>query len=99
MYKGFILLAFLAVGGAAAAQDTPEQISYLSCQACHGSGEGEGAIPAIRGRPYADLIALLQSFTQPGNAPTIMHQFVVGFTDAEIESLAQYVSGLEGETE
>ena len=99
MFKGVTLFAFLAVSGAAAAQDTPEQITYISCRSCHGMGEGEGAIPAIRGRPYEDLVATLQSFTQQGGASTIMHQFMVGFSDAEIVSLARYVSGVEGKAE
>jgi len=98
MFKGMTFFAFFVLSGAASAQGTPEQISYVSCRSCHGSGEGEGAIPAIRGRPYEDLLTALQSFSQPGPW-TIMHQFVVGFSDTEIESLARYVSDLEGETE
>lgn len=98
MLKGLTLFMFMSVGGAALAQDSPAQISYESCMVCHGSGEGEGAIPAIAGQPYETLLASLQFFAQEAGSSTMMHQFMPAFTATEIEDLAMYVSSLEGET-
>lgn len=89
----------LIMGGAVCAADTVAQISYESCKVCHGIGEGEGAIPSIEGKSFEALLAALMLFSRAEGSSTIMHQFLPGFTDAEIEDLARYVSSLGGESE
>ena len=87
----------LCAGGAALAQSSPERITFASCAACHGDGTGPGAIPAILGEPYEDLVADLSAFAETADGTTIMHRFAVALSVPEIEALARYVSGLEGE--
>lgn len=97
--KGLIFILPLIMGGAVYGQDTFAQISYESCVICHGSGGREGAISSIENKPYETLLPALMLFSQAEGSSTIMHQFMPGFTDAEIEDLARYVSGLGGDSE
>lgn len=97
--RGAISILFLITGGAAHSQNAIAQISYESCTVCHGSNGDERAIPSIEGRSYETLLAALTRFSQAEGSSTIMHQFMPGFTSAEIEDLARYVSSLEGESE
>ena len=100
MFKSLISLAFLFAGAAAAAQSTTAEVTYLSCAVCHGDGQGEGqgddAIPAIRGRPHDVLLASLSGFAAEAGTATIMHRFIAALTPAEIDALARHISGLEG---
>lgn len=91
----------LAVGFAVActpvlAQSASDEITFLSCQMCHGQTEAAGAIPVIQGKPYDALVQSLGSFTQQTPSTTIMHRLVAGLTPDERDSLARYISGLEG---
>ncbi len=81
---------FLCAGGAALAQGTAEAVLSASCLTCHGDGQGEGAIPAIAGRPYEELMTALAGFD--GTTATIMHRFTAGLTAEEIEALARHIS-------
>jgi cytochrome c553 len=96
MFKGMILLMFLFMSGAAAAQSVTAAISYLSCAVCHGDGQGDDAIPSIRGRPHDVLVASLSGFAAEGGTATIMHRFITALTPSEIDDLARHISGLEG---
>ena len=96
MFKSLISLAFLFAGAAAAAQSTTAEVTYLSCAVCHGEGQGDDAIPAIRGRPHDVLLASLSGFAAEAGTATIMHRFIAALTPAEIDALARHISGLEG---
>ncbi len=96
MFKNLILLGFLFMGAAAAAQSTTAEVTYLSCAVCHGDGQGDDAIPAIQGRPHDMLLASLSSFAAEGGTATIMHRFITALTPAEMDDLARHISGLEG---
>lgn len=95
MAKGLTLGVFVGTAGMALGQAAPDQITYLSCSVCHG-GDPSGSIPEIRGLPYDRLLSSLRGFDGASDSSTIMHRFVAGLTPAEIDSLARYVSGLEG---
>lgn len=99
MLKSLTVCCCLCAGGAAFAQSSPAEITYVSCAVCHGDGQGEGAIPAIRGRPYKELLDYLTSRGGPSDSSTIMHRFTAGLTLPEMEGLARYISNLEGKPE
>jgi cytochrome c553 len=91
----------LAVGFAVActpvlAQSTSDEITFLSCQMCHGQTDSAGVMPVIQGKPYEGLVQSLASFSGQNPGTTIMHRFVGGLTPEERDSLARYISGLEG---
>ena len=64
-----------------------------NCAQCHGT-EGRPApgsrLPELAGRRREDLRALLAGFKE-GSAPsTVMGQLARGYSDAEIDALADY---------
>ena len=96
MLKSLTLCFALCASGAAYAQPSAAEITYNSCAVCHGDGQGEGAIPAIRGQKYEALLGYMTSLGGPSDTSTIMHRFTAGLTVPEMEDLAQYISTLEG---
>jgi cytochrome c553 len=82
------------VGAPAAAQG---QAAYLAanCANCHGT-EGRSAVgmPALAGQPKAYLIQQMSDFKAGKRPATIMHQLAKGYTDAQIEQMADYFSRL-----
>ena len=94
--------AGLALAGAVAAstasvaqaqEDFQARSWAASCAACHGTdGRSTGAVPPLAGRPKADLLRAMQDFKSDKRSATIMHQHAKGYTDAELERMAEYFS-------
>ena len=78
----------------AMAQDDAARSWAASCASCHGtSGRSAGAVPSLAGRSKSDLLAMLQEFKAgKRKAATIMHQYAVAYSDAELERIADYFS-------
>jgi sulfide dehydrogenase cytochrome subunit len=49
-------------------------------------------MPPLAGRPKADLLRAMQDFKSDKRSATIMHQHAKGYTDAELERIADYFS-------
>jgi cytochrome c553 len=97
MLRTLPVLFFFCTGGAAIAQATTEEITYLSCRICHDAAGPATSIPVLKGRSYEELIEKLNTFIGEADVSTIMHRFASGFTAAELDNLARYISGLEGD--
>lgn len=81
---------------APAAEPAPAPLAAAVCANCHGTeGRNEGAIPAIAGKPAFLIAGKLRDFKadKVANA-TVMPRLVKGLTEAEIDTVAQYFSGL-----
>jgi sulfide dehydrogenase cytochrome subunit len=64
-----------------------------ACTSCHGlRGHSRGAIPSIGGLDKATLLAALRAFSADQGDPTVMNRIARGYTDAELEALADYFS-------
>ncbi len=89
-----VTLALLGVGAAAAQDYKPNRSWAASCATCHGtSGESAGYIPPLAGRSKSDLFGVLKEFKGgKRKAATVMHQYALGYTDAQLESIAEYFS-------
>jgi len=87
-------LAGWSVDGAA--QDYKARAWAAGCAACHGTdGRSEAdEFPALAGKPKADLLKSLKEFkTGTGNkTPTVMHQHAKGYSDEQLERIADYFS-------
>jgi cytochrome subunit of sulfide dehydrogenase len=89
--------------GAAAAQPAVAPVSDLqvavwssSCMACHGTdGKAEGTGLRIQGLPAADIYKSLLAFKTGSRQGTIMHQHAKGYTDAELQRIAQHFGALQ----
>lgn len=74
------------------------KITGDTCFACHGpSGKGVpgGSIPPIAGKDAGYLTKVLKDFKSGKRASTIMQRHAKGYTDAEIEAIAKYLSQIK----
>lgn len=81
----------------AAEEDYQARSWAASCAACHGTNgrsEGlEGKIPALAGKSKADLLHALMDFKgDRKKTATVMHQHAKGYTDEQLDRLAEYFS-------
>lgn len=86
-------LTLLAAGGAAA-QDYQARSWSASCASCHGTnGRSAGDVPSLAGRSKSDLLAILKEFKEgKRKTATVMHQYATGYSDAQLERMADYFS-------
>ncbi len=68
-----------------------------SCAACHGTdGRSPGAIPSIYGKTSAFISQALLDFRENKRPATVMGRHASGYTDEEIQLIAEYFSSLGG---
>ena len=86
-------LTLLLLPNPASAQ-APTLAPPLAAQACLGCHAAATPIPAIAGRPAADLAAALTAFRANERPNTIMGRIARGYTEAEIAALAAHFASL-----
>jgi cytochrome subunit of sulfide dehydrogenase len=88
-----VLIVFAGANGASA-QDYEARSWAASCASCHGTdGRSESAVPALAGRSKADLVGVLMEFKSgKRKTATIMHQYAVGYSDQQLERIADHFS-------
>jgi sulfide dehydrogenase cytochrome subunit len=93
MRRAALGLALALMVPTAAAAQAP--LAAQGCLGCHGAGgEGAAAIPALSGRPVAELSAAMLAFRANERPGTIMGRIARGYTDAEIAALAAHFAAL-----
>jgi cytochrome c553 len=91
-------LIYLALGLAAAlpaqAQvDKHARNLAASCAACHGTnGSSVGGTAVLAGMDRALFVKQMRDFKSGARPATVMHQHAKGYTDEEIEKLADFFS-------
>jgi cytochrome subunit of sulfide dehydrogenase len=64
-----------------------------NCTNCHGpDGRSRGAVPSIAGQDKAYLVQQLRDFRDGKRPSTIMQQLAKGYSNAQIEAAAAYLS-------
>ena len=64
-----------------------------SCAACHGTdGKSPGAIPRINGKSSQYIAQTLHEFREGKRPATVMGRHATGYTDEEIQLIADYFS-------
>ncbi|MGA9033450.1 MAG: c-type cytochrome [Sulfuricaulis sp.] len=82
---------------AAAAPSAPPSpaavVNMISnCYSCHGTdGRSPGAIPSLTGKNAEQALLQLKEFKSGQLAATVMTRHAKGYTDAELEALANYI--------
>ena len=93
---GKLLAAALALAAAAAhAQENATARSLAAtCASCHGT-EGRSAtqeIASLAGLPKELIVAQMKAFRDGTRPATVMQQLAKGYSDAQIELIADYFS-------
>lgn len=88
-------LGLMLVAAMPAQAQSPDDVAVLagSCANCHGTdGRSPGGMPSIAGRPANVLSAQLKAFKveTPPPGTTIMHRLIKGYSDAQLDALAQH---------
>ena len=91
----FVLIALLAAcSKSATAQGTDPNLARnlaATCANCHNTtGRSVANTPAIAGQPKEVLAKALRDFKEGKRPATIMHQIAKGYTDAQLDLLAEY---------
>jgi len=91
-----LVAAALALAAAAAyAQDNPVARSLAAtCASCHGT-EGRSVtqeVPSLAGLPKEQLVAQMKAFRDGTRPATVMHQLAKGYSEAQVELMADYFS-------
>ena len=64
-----------------------------SCANCHGTlGNAQGAMPSLAGQQKAYIVDQMRAFRDGKRPATIMHQLAKGYTDQQIELIADFYS-------
>ena len=89
----------LAIGLSTTHQVQADEISRatmlsISCAGCHGTdGKSSGSIPTIGGKSSAFIATALREFSSGERAGTVMGRHATGYTDEEIQLIADYFAG------
>ena len=87
-------VAPLLLAAAASAQPAgPDPIRYVAanCANCHGTaGRSSGAMPSLAGLQAPYFTEQMRLFRDGKRPATIMHQIAKGYSDQQIEQLADY---------
>jgi len=63
-----------------------------NCYSCHGTdGRSPGAIPSLTGKNAQQALLMLKEYKSGQLAATVMTRHTKGYTDAELEALANYI--------
>jgi cytochrome c553 len=87
------------LAGTALAQQPAEAdaraAGYLAanCANCHGTtGSAKGAMPSLAGQPKNVIVEQMRAFRDGKRPATLMHQLAKGYTDQQIELIADHFS-------
>jgi sulfide dehydrogenase cytochrome subunit len=97
----FLISLFLFASSSLAepqAEPMEKQIESLvfTCYTCHGTdGESPGDIPSLKGETAEKIKEKLLAFRQDQNDPTIMNRIAKGYSEDEINRIADYLAAIK----
>ena len=95
MHPLLIAAALAAAPLAAVAQDSPAARSLAAtCASCHGT-EGRSVtqeVAPLAGLPREHIAGQMKAFRDGSRPATVMHQIAKGYSDQQIEFVADYFS-------
>ena len=91
---GMLFAALLLVGAdvsALAAGNVNGRSWAATCTGCHGTnGYSEGGMPLLAGLDKAYIVNAMKEFMTGTRPATVMHQHAKGYSDEQIERIAEY---------
>ena len=88
---GLMLLSGMAIG-----DETAPAVLAAACVSCHSPKASENAIPSLIDLTADDIRMKMLGYRAGDIQGTIMNRIAKGYTDAEIDALADEVAGWEG---
>jgi cytochrome c553 len=86
-----MLLAGTLVPAHAADNNVNGRNWAATCTGCHGTnGHSEGGMPLLAGLDKAYIVNAMMAFKTGARAATVMHQHAKGYSDEQIERIAEY---------
>ncbi len=87
-----LAVSLLGLAGAAFADNHVLSRNMASaCASCHGTnGNSIGGMDPLAGMPKAEMIKKMQDFRSGAKPATVMHQLSKGYTDQQVEMIANY---------
>ncbi len=89
-------VSLLASGAfAQSADDNARTARYLAgnCANCHGTtGNAQGSMPSLAGQQKSFIVEQMKAFRDGKRPATIMHQLSKGYSDQQIELIADHFS-------
>jgi sulfide dehydrogenase cytochrome subunit len=87
------LATFFILSSASAAWSADAPAGAVSCSGCHAnSARVETPVPALAGRPAADIATAMTEYKSGKRPGTIMDRIAKGFSDEETQAIAQWYS-------
>lgn len=88
-----LVLALGSLSALPAVAQNAAPLAQQGCVGCHGpNGSGAESVPGIAGRNAAELRATLIAFRANERPATIMGRVARGYTEAELNAIAEYFS-------
>jgi len=96
MHKYSVILAlsaFVMSGTVIAEENRNVELLAASCAACHGTrGHSVGGLPSLAGMDRLHIIEQMKQFINGDRPATVMMHHASGYSQDEIEMLAQFFS-------
>lgn len=91
-----LLVAGLAAGQSAFAGEADGRIIAATCNGCHGfEGKSVGDVPSLHGRSATLMVKAMKDFKSGARSATIMDRIAKGYSDKEIENVAEYYANMK----
>lgn len=93
LVAGAVAPALLVAAAIGAQPANGEPIRYLAatCANCHGTmGHSTGAMPSLAGLQKPYFVEQMRLFREGKRPATIMHQLAKGYSEQQVELLAEY---------
>jgi cytochrome c553 len=93
---GATLAVLAAAAQAQPAQPSPIRYVAANCANCHGTlGRSSGAMPSLAGLQKPYFVEQMRLFREGKRSATVMHQIAKGYTEEQIEALAEFFARQE----
>ncbi|HEX8374498.1 MAG TPA: c-type cytochrome [Geminicoccaceae bacterium] len=86
-----LALAYVVAAGTASAAASPPP-GAAACSGCHRPAGDGGVVPAIQGRPAAEIVTGMQAYRANERSPTVMNRIAKGFSDDEVQAIAAWLA-------